>query len=466
MSENYKVTVYITNYNYGDFIERAIQSVLDQTYNNIEILIIDDGSTDNSKKIISEYASDPRITTIFKKNEGLISACNTALYNAKGKFIMRLDADDWLDENIVNILIENFKRDHDLELIFPDYYEVDKQGNIKNIFRRHNFKDIKLYDQSAHGACTMFKTKTLIESGGYDEYFSCQDGVDVWLRYIKKYKVKNINTPLFYYRMHENNLTKKEQNIINNKHKILIKNNSEKTENCIAVIPVRGITYDTNSIDMSMICEKPLLDWTIDNLLESKQLKSIIVSTPDKKIQDHINSKNNERILCFERKKTLANTNVILDRSVKEVIHTYENRFNAKVDATVIIKTRCPFINFKHIDNAINSLKIFDLDMVTGVKLENNIFYTHNGNSMRPLRNIDVDQIKTEEGLIGIKIESEQIYLEAGNFIVTSDPLNMTENFKEAKIGHEILDEFSSFQIKSQLDLEISQYVAKKFFLK
>jgi CMP-N-acetylneuraminic acid synthetase len=154
---------------------------------------------------------------------------------------------------------------------------------------------------------------------------------------------------------------------------------------------------------------------------------------------------------------------VILDRSIREVIRKYEKLSSEKVDATVIIKTRCPFMNYKHIENAINSLQIFNLDMVTGVKLENKIFYTHNGKTMRPLRRIDLDQIRAENELIGIKIESEQIYLEAGNFIVTSDPLNMTENFQEAKIGHEILDELSSFQIKTKMDFDISKFLANKF---
>ena len=463
MTDNFKVTVYITNFNYGKYIEQAIQSVLNQSYKNIEILIIDDGSTDNSKEIISKFASDPKITTLFKKNEGLIAACNTALYNATGNFIIRLDADDWLDENIISIMVDHFKNDSALELIFPDYYEVDKAGNITNIFRRHDFKDVNLHDQSAHGACTMFKTRTLIESGGYDEYFSCQDGVDVWLRYVKKYKVKNINTPLFYYRMHENNLTKKEGAIIDNRHKILKKNNNERDIHCIAVIPVRGKEYDINSIDMELIENKPVIEWTIDNLLKSNELKSVIVSTPDKQIIKHIKSKYDNRVLCFNRDKKFANTNVILDRSIREVIRKYEKLSSEKVDATVIIKTRCPFMNYKHIENAINSLQIFNLDMVTGVKLENKIFYTHNGKTMRPLRRIDLDQIRAENELIGIKIESEQIYLEAGNFIVTSDPLNMTENFQEAKIGHEILDELSSFQIKTKMDFDISKFLASKF---
>ena len=71
------VTIYITNFNYSRYITTAIESALSQTYENIEILIIDDGSTDNSVEIINNYSTNPKITPIFKKNEGLLASCNT-----------------------------------------------------------------------------------------------------------------------------------------------------------------------------------------------------------------------------------------------------------------------------------------------------------------------------------------------------------------------------------------------------
>ena len=69
----------------------------------------------------------------------------------------------------------------------------------------------------------MFRTKTLITSGGYDEFFNCQDGVDIWYRFIKKHKVRNLNIPLFYYRKHEVSITKNRGRILSNKNKILKK---------------------------------------------------------------------------------------------------------------------------------------------------------------------------------------------------------------------------------------------------
>ena len=94
--------------------------------------------------------------------------------------------------------------------------------------RRHDFKSVKLFDQPAHGACTLFRTKTLILNGGYDENFTAQDGVDIWLRFQKKFKIMNINIPLFYYRKHGASLSDNSKKILLNRNKFLFKNSEIK----------------------------------------------------------------------------------------------------------------------------------------------------------------------------------------------------------------------------------------------
>ena len=99
------VTVYIVNSNYGKYISQAIQSVLNQTYKNIEILVIDDFSSDNSKKIIKKYVSNPKIKIILnKKKIGLLKSSNIAIKASKGEYVIRLDADDYFDKDLVIII--------------------------------------------------------------------------------------------------------------------------------------------------------------------------------------------------------------------------------------------------------------------------------------------------------------------------------------------------------------------------
>ena len=86
--QNPLVTVYITNHNYGKYISKAIMSVLKQSMNSFELIIIDDGSKDNSKKIIDKFKKNKKVISVFQKNKGLTVSNNLALRLAKGKYIM------------------------------------------------------------------------------------------------------------------------------------------------------------------------------------------------------------------------------------------------------------------------------------------------------------------------------------------------------------------------------------------
>src|SRR5437867_4568566 len=90
------VTVYITSHNYGQFIYESIESVLNQTMKDYELIIIDDGSTDNSRDIIAQYDGRANMQVIYQQQKGLTVSNNIALRLARGKYLMRLDADDYL----------------------------------------------------------------------------------------------------------------------------------------------------------------------------------------------------------------------------------------------------------------------------------------------------------------------------------------------------------------------------------
>lgn len=214
------ITVYITNYNYGKYIDKCIESVLSQTYKNIEILIIDDGSKDNSKRIIQKYAKNKKIKIVFQKNKGLITTNNIAVKLSNGKYIMRVDADDWLEKNAVEILYKEIKKDPKVAMVFSNYFEVNDYGNIITEYRRHNFKKIKILDKPAHGACSLIDKTKILLVGGYNENLTCQDGYDIWFKFINKFKVKHISKSLFYYRQHEKSLSKDQSKILLNRAKI------------------------------------------------------------------------------------------------------------------------------------------------------------------------------------------------------------------------------------------------------
>ena len=140
------VTVYIVNYNYSAYIKKSIESVLKQDFCDYELLIIDDGSTDNSMEIISshqDYEKNPHYKT---ENKGLNTTNNIALKLSRGKYIIRLDADDYLAENALKVLVNALEKNRNLVMVFPDYYEIDDSDQIIGQMQRHNFdNEVTLY---------------------------------------------------------------------------------------------------------------------------------------------------------------------------------------------------------------------------------------------------------------------------------------------------------------------------------
>ena len=105
---SYKVSIIVPVYNVEKYLERCLNSLINQTLKEIEIICINDGSTDNSKLILEKYASDDsRIKIINQENQGLSIARNNGLKAAKGEYIGYVDSDDWISENFYELLYNN-----------------------------------------------------------------------------------------------------------------------------------------------------------------------------------------------------------------------------------------------------------------------------------------------------------------------------------------------------------------------
>ena len=194
------VTVYIPSHNYGDYVGLAIESVLRQTFNDWELIVIDDNSSDNTSEVLNLYKDHPQISIHKTVGIGLPKVCNFAVSQSKGEFIIRLDGDDFFEENILLILSNYLLEDPSIALVFPDYYLMDEYGNVfsregrKRLFEINHVPDIP-----PHGACTMIRKTVIEEIGGYREDLGAQDGFDLWSRVKNIHAVKNVNLPLFYY---------------------------------------------------------------------------------------------------------------------------------------------------------------------------------------------------------------------------------------------------------------------------
>lgn len=136
MNHTHLVSIIVPVYNVELYLEKCIESILSQTYKHIEVILINDGSTDSSKEICDLYAQrDNRIILINKSNGGVSETRNLGINKAKGKYIMFIDSDDWIDSDCIEKCIIEFKKDSSIDIVLFPYLKEYKEKKIKvNLF--------------------------------------------------------------------------------------------------------------------------------------------------------------------------------------------------------------------------------------------------------------------------------------------------------------------------------------------
>lgn len=243
MSDTLPISIIMPAFNAQDFLEESIESVMAQTYANWELIIIDDGSTDKTRKIVEAFCEkDDRIQYIFQANGKQGKARNTGITNAKGNYIAFLDADDiWLPDKLekqVNLLIKSGS-----DLVFSDISIIDENGNVtktSNGVSDEQFngeKGIRSFLKSNKiPIVTVLARKEAIKKAGcFDESNQIQYGEDyfLWLRMLLKgFTFISTSKILAKYRKHPHqsiaNTPSKSLQIIEKMHQLVVPENLKK----------------------------------------------------------------------------------------------------------------------------------------------------------------------------------------------------------------------------------------------
>jgi len=196
----FDITVLMGVYNGQGYISQSMESILLQTYKDFEFIIINDGSTDDTLKIISSY-EDSRIRIINQNNAGLTRSLNQGISLAKGEYIARIDADDISMPERLSTQVQFLKSNPDVALVGANAILIDEDGKKtgKTDFPSKNNelinKMIELISPFPHStAC--FRRETALSLGGYNERFTRGQDFDLWLRMSQKYRIACINEPL------------------------------------------------------------------------------------------------------------------------------------------------------------------------------------------------------------------------------------------------------------------------------
>ncbi len=211
-----KISIVVPVYNVESYLKKCLDSIINQTYKNLEIILVDDGSTDNSVDICDEYAKrDNRIKVIHKKNGGLSDARNTGIEIATGNYIGFVDSDDWIDENMYKLLYNNLIKEHaDISCCnryFVYINSIKKYGNANNYYRVMNSeRAIELMCTMGYmgmSAYTKLYKKEVFKDIRYPKGKVNEDIYTTYKLVDKASRIVYDSTPMYYYRQRKGSIT-------------------------------------------------------------------------------------------------------------------------------------------------------------------------------------------------------------------------------------------------------------------
>ena len=202
------VSILIPVYNAGEYLRRCLDSITGQTYSNLQIVIIDDGSTDNSWIIMQEYsAADDRIEIYRQENKGVSTTRNLLLEKIKGDFLLFIDSDDWIEPQTVEMLIQKQQTENPDVVVYQIYgSKVDHEGS----FTRDEIIKLFVEHRVFHGSlCNKLIRRSLVNGLHFDETVSYgEDALMVWQVLQCVNRVVVINEHLYHLGQNKNSLTR------------------------------------------------------------------------------------------------------------------------------------------------------------------------------------------------------------------------------------------------------------------
>lgn len=218
---NPMVSVIIPCYNCEKYLDETLQSLFSQTYENYEVIVVDDGSaSDAVAKICQKYKD--KLKYLRQKNQGQAAAKNTGIHNSKGGYLAFLDADDiWLPEKLekqVSYYEELKKEGRDVGLIYTGIQYIAESGDETNkvLYRTsgNNYAKLKFLDFIGTPSSVIIEKSVLRETGIFDEKMAHRDDYDLWLRIAKKYEIYSLDEFLTKHRNTPNSFSKNVDSVI------------------------------------------------------------------------------------------------------------------------------------------------------------------------------------------------------------------------------------------------------------
>ena len=209
-----KISVIISNYNSEKFISQTIKCLLNQTFQDFEIIVVDDESSDSSIEIIKSFAEkDHRIKIIEQEHTGsLAGALNTGYKEARGEYFCQVDADDIIRQDCLEKSYKFINKNNPDGMIYTDHTIINKDGKHLGAGNRcrlpYSKDEILLNFMTFH--FRLFHRGVFEKVGGYDELFKRVEDYDFCLKVSENFEIQKLDEVLYYYRLHGGQITQKQ----------------------------------------------------------------------------------------------------------------------------------------------------------------------------------------------------------------------------------------------------------------
>lgn len=200
------VTIVTPTYNQAEYLAETIESILAQTYPNIEYIVINDGSTDHTENVLNLYRE--RVTCITQENMGQSATLNKGWAIAKGKFIGYLSSDDILYPDAIKSLVFAIKKSNCV-CVFPDSNLIDVNGKTikKNVSKKFDLEDLIVNQECYIGPGALFKKEAFIKYGGWDTSLKLAPDREFWIRISQDGNFCFLQKVLAGYRLHPESIS-------------------------------------------------------------------------------------------------------------------------------------------------------------------------------------------------------------------------------------------------------------------
>jgi len=446
-----KVSIIITAHNYAKWLPQSLDSALAQSFGDFEVIVVDDGSTDHTPEILQHYVGRPNLIVVTTTGVGLAAASNRGIKASSGEYIVRLDADDYFDENLVLVLASYLDRNQTVGMVFCDYYTIDVHGELIDQRRRAKVNsEVELLDRPALAAGAMYRRKCWEAIGGYNEELRYQEDYDFWIKFIEKFQIRNVSVPLMYYRMHGASMSRNFEGRMQARREIKKRfveaHRDRLKQQVLAIVPARADKVEGSALPLLKLGNSDLLEYAINTLSACSLVTRIIVSTEDDAIAQRARDIGAD--VPYLRSKQSGAPGAPFETAAHELLEWLRENEGYSPDILVLRYPHSPFLSAAHVTEAIDSLLLYNTDTVLAVMEDLTYHWQIGRNGLAPV-GYQKRVVRQEKDLIFKEV--------GGLYVCRATNLSRQSELVAGRVGHIEVAPYDALRIESAYDLWVAK---------